>query len=182
MFIRISDLELRNLEFDEEFEPGAIDFGADLRQNGALKTKGRAELIREHHGGRVVVPSIRLVGKFAGDFEATCARCLEPVPQQVAREFDLLYRPLGSDRRADEVSISEAETEIGYYEGEGMELADSLREQVLLAVPIKAVCSESCKGICPQCGKNLNEGRCNCAPVMTDPRWDALKDLKKNLH
>ncbi|HEX6879487.1 MAG TPA: DUF177 domain-containing protein [Terriglobales bacterium] len=181
MFIRISDLELRQAEYDESFRPGMIEFGPDLRQVGPLKIKGRAELIKEHLGGKSVVLNIRLVGKWSGDFEASCARCLEPVAQRLEREYDLLYRPLGSDRRADEVSISEAETEIGYYQGEGMELADSLREQVLLAAPVKVVCSEACKGICAQCGKNLNEGSCNCAPVMTDPRWDALKDLKKNL-
>lgn len=181
MFIRISDLERRQAEYDESFQPGMIDFGPDLKQVGPLKIKGRAELIKEHLGGKAIVLNIRLVGKWFGDFEANCARCLEPVAQHLEREYDLIYRPLGSDRRADEVSISEAETEIGYYQGEGLELGDSLREQVLLAAPVKVVCNEACKGICPQCGKNLNEGSCNCAPVMADPRWDALKDLKKNL-
>ena len=182
MYIRISDLELRQAEYDEEFQPGAIDFGPDLRQTGPLQVKGRAELVREHHGGRVIVPNIRLVGKFSVDFEVNCARCLEVVSQHIERDFDLIYRPLGSDRRGEEVSISEAETEIGYYQGEGMELVDSVKEQVLLAVPVKVVCRESCKGLCPQCGKNLNEGDCGCSTVITDPRWDALKDLKKSLH
>ncbi len=181
MLIRVAELELRPLEFEQEFRPGTIDFGSDLRQVGPLKIKGRAELIKEHHGGKVIVPNIRLIGEFAGDFESNCARCLEPVPAHVERQFDLIYRPLGSDRRADEVSITEAETEIGYYQGEGMELADSLREQVLLALPIRFVCREDCKGICPGCGKNLNEGSCGCVQKMTDPRWDALKELKKNL-
>ncbi len=63
--------------------------------------------------------------------------------------FDLIYRPLGVDRRADEVSISEAETEIGYYQGEGLLLEDALREQVLLATPVRALCREDCKGLCP---------------------------------
>ena len=181
MLIRTADLELRPLEFDQEFRPGGIDFGSDLRQLGPLKTKGRAELVKEHHGGKVIVSNIRLIGEFSGDFEANCARCLEPVQTHVAKDFDLIYRPLGSDRRADEVSISEAETEIGYYQGDGMELADSLREQVLLAVPVKFVCREDCKGYCPSCGKNLNEGACGCVSRVTDPRWDALKELKKNL-
>jgi uncharacterized protein len=182
MLIRVADLELRPLEYEQEFRPGVIDFGvSELRQTSSLAIRGRAELIKEQHGGRVVVLNIRLVGDFEGDFEANCARCLEPVPLHLGKSFDLIYRPLGSDRRADEVSISEAETEIGYYQGEGMELADSLREQVLLAVPIKFVCSEGCKGICPRCGKNLNEGECGCVEKITDPRWDALKELKKNL-
>jgi|KBSMisStandDraft_5_1062788.scaffolds.fasta_scaffold519230_1 uncharacterized protein len=181
MFIRISDLEVRQSQYDEVYQPGRIDFGPDLRQISPIEIKGRAELIKEHHSGRVYVANIRIVGHWSGEFEANCARCLEAVPQKLERDFDLIYRPLGSDRRADEVSISEAETEIGYYEGEGMELADSLREQVLLAAPVKVVCDEACKGFCPHCGKNLNEGACDCAPVKGDPRWDALKELKKNL-
>lgn len=181
MLIRIADLELRPVEFDEEFPVGAIGFGSELRQVGPLKMQGRAELIKEHHGGKVIVPNIRLIGEFSGEFEANCARCLEPVPIPLQRTFDLLYRPLGSDRRADEVSITEAETEIGYYQGDGMELADSLREQVLLAVPIRFVCSEQCKGICAVCGKNLNEGACGCVQKVSDPRWSALEDFKKNL-
>jgi len=62
----------------------------------------------------------------------SCARCLEPVELPIARSFDLLYRPLESEKGSDEVAIHEAETEIGYYSGDGMELEDSLREQILL--------------------------------------------------
>ncbi len=113
MYIRISDLELRPLAYDEEFQPGAIDFGPEFRQTEPLHVKGRAELVKEHHGGRVVVPNIRLVGAFDVAYEVSCARCLETVAQHLEREFDLIYRPLGSDRRGEDVSISEAETEIG---------------------------------------------------------------------
>ncbi len=60
-------------------------------------------------------------------------------------------------------------------------MQDVLREQVLLAVPLKAVCREECKGICPQCGRNRNQESCQCAPELPDPRWDALKELKKDL-
>jgi uncharacterized protein len=52
---------------------------------------------------------------------------------------------------------------------------------MLLAVPIKTVCGDACKGLCPQCGKNLNHGDCQCEPVAEDPRWDALKGLKDKL-
>jgi len=181
MLIRVQDLELRRRDFDEHLQPGAIDFGSELRQAGVLDVHGRAELIREHRGGREYVSDIRLVGKLAGKVELSCARCLEPVRQAVDRSFDLIYRPLGVDRRKEEVSISEAETEIGYYEGEGLELEDVLREQVLLAVPIKVVCSAQCKGLCPRCGQNLNEGGCNCNDKPDNPRWDALRDLKSRL-
>jgi uncharacterized protein len=56
-----------------------------------------------------------------------------------------------------------------------------LREQVLLAVPLRAICREDCKGLCPQCGANLNEKRCSCAEPVEDPRWSGLKDLRGKL-
>ena len=182
MLIRVQDLEIRNQDFAEKLQPGTIDFGRELQQSGVMQVRGRAELIREHCGGRDYVADIRLVGELAGHFEVSCARCLEPVPQEVSRSFDLIYRPLGVDRRKEEVSISEAETEIGYYEGEGLELEDVLREQVLLAVPIKTVCRIDCKGLCPRCGQNLNQGSCTCQAAQDDPRWYALRDLKSRLH
>ena len=181
MLIRVQDLELRKIHFEEEFQPGAIDFGADVRQVGALRTKGHAELVREHHGGREVVNDIRFVGKFVGRLEVPCARCLESVRQEVSRTYDLLYRPLRGQKGSDEVSISEAETEIGYYSGEGMELEDALRERILLAVPIKTLCRPDCKGLCPHCGRNLNQESCECHEAHADPRWDALQDLKNRL-
>jgi len=126
MKIRIQDLEVRNLEFEHQFQPGEIDFGSEVRQVGSLQTEGRAELIREHHGGHHSIDDIRLVGKLDGRIEVSCARCLEPVELPISRSFDLLYRPLERERGSDEVAINEAETEIGYYSGEGMELEDSL--------------------------------------------------------
>ena len=98
-----------------------------------------------------------------------------------SRSFDLLYRPLESERGSDEVAINEAETEIGYYPGESMELEDSLREQILLAVPIKSLCRYDCKGLCPVCGVNRNQQLCDCDQHQPDPRWAALGELKSKL-
>lgn len=181
MMIRIKDLEVRKLEFELQFQPGEIDFGSDVRQVGTLETEGRAELIREHHGGHHSIDDIRLVGKLDGRVEVSCARCLEPVQIPVSRSFDLLYRPLESQKHSDEVAINEAETEIGYYAGEGMELEDSLREQVLLTVPIKSLCRYDCKGLCPVCGVNRNQQRCDCSQAAPDPRWAALGELRNKL-
>lgn len=181
MLIRVRELELRKLEFDENYQPGAIEFGLDFRQIGPLLSKGRAELVVEHRGHHQDVEDIRLVGGVTAELEFNCARCLDPVRLEVNRAFDLIYRPLGVDRRADEVSISEAETEIGYYQGEGLLLEDVLREQVLLATPVRALCREDCKGLCPHCGRNLNVEQCDCEQHVSDPRWNALADIKKKL-
>lgn len=181
MLIKIKDLELRKLEFDETFTPGVIDFGEDLVQTAPLRASGRAELIRENRGGKNIVEDIRLVGSVATEIENPCARCLEAVHNTISEQFDLLYRPLGVDAKGDEVAISEAETEIGYYQGEGLLLEDVLKEQVLLALPVKQVCRANCKGLCPQCGKNLNVESCDCVTTMADPRWSALEDIRKKL-
>jgi len=181
MLIRVQELELRKVEFNEDFQPGAVEFGFDLKQVGPLHAEGRAELVVEHRGHRNNVEDIRLVGSLAGEVETNCARCLEPVQQPLKRIFDLLYRPLGVDRVGDEVAIHEADTEIGYYEGEGLLLEDALREQVLLATPVKMLCREDCQGLCPQCGRNRNVDPCNCEPHPSDPRWDALSEIKKKL-
>jgi uncharacterized protein len=181
MFISIKELELRKIDFSEDIRPGIIDLGPDLVQTNALKTSGRAEMVAEHRGGKDVVEDIRIVGRFAVSIEAQCARCLEPVPGDFSGDFDLLYRPLGIDSGKDESSISEAETEIGYYTGDGLVLEDVLKEQILLALPAKAVCRENCKGFCPQCGKDLNSEQCSCAGESGDPRWSALADIRSKL-
>ena len=181
MLIEIAELELHPVDFQEEFPPDAIDLGADVRQTSVLKTSGRAQLVEEHHGKHKVIKDIRLQGDLATTLEVSCARCLEAVTQNVARAFDLLYRPQGTDAGNEELSVTAAEAEIGYYQGEGLLLEDALREQVLLVVPLKVICREDCKGLCPTCGKNRNTELCSCVPPAGDPRWEALKDLREKL-
>jgi uncharacterized protein len=181
MFLDIKELELQPLEFAEEFQSGAIDLGSEARQRGPLKASGRAEVVEEHHSKHQVIKDLRLRGKLSTQLELQCARCLESVPQDIKREFELLYRPLGADAGRDELSVTAAEAEIGYYQGEGLLLEDVLREQVLLALPLKVTCREDCKGLCPQCGKNLNQERCSCSTEVEDPRWAALKDVRSRL-
>jgi uncharacterized protein len=181
MLIEIKELELHPVDFREEFSPGAIDLGEDVRQQTMLRSEGRADLVEEHHGKHQIVQDIRLKGKLETELEVFCARCLEPVDLPVQRSFDLLYRPLGTDAGRKELSVTDAEAEIGYYSGEGLLLEDALREQVLLAVPLKSLCREDCKGLCPHCGKNLNEDACSCADDLEDPRWGALKEIRSKL-
>jgi len=181
MFLDIKELELHPLDFEEEFQPDVIDLGTEARQRTPLRASGRAEVVEEHHGKHQIIKDIRLRGKLAAGLELQCARCLEPVPKEIKREFELLYRPLGADAGRDELSVTDAEAEIGYYQGEGILLEDVLREQLLLALPLKATCREDCKGLCPQCGKNLNLEKCSCTSEVEDPRWAALKEVRGRL-
>ena len=182
MLIEIKDLERDPLDFREEFNPGAIDLGEEVRQRSPLFSEGRAQLVEERHGKHQVIQDIRLKGRLETDLEVACARCLEPVALPVKRSFDLLYRPLGIDSGHEELSVTDAEAEIGYYTGGKLLLEDTLREQVLLSVPLKSLCRDTCKGLCPHCGKNLNEAQCSCTEQLEDPRWAALKEIRTKLN
>ncbi len=181
MFIDIKDLERQPLDFEEVFQPDVIDLGGEARQRTPLKASGHAELVEEHHGKHQVIKDIRLRGRLSTGLELQCARCLELVREDVARDFELLYRPLGADAGRDELSVTDAEAEIGYYQGDGILLEDVLREQVLLALPLKVTCREDCKGLCPHCGKNLNQEQCSCSVPVEDPRWAALKEIRDRI-
>jgi len=181
MFLDIHELELHPLDFEEEFQPGVIDLGGEARQRTPLNSSGRAEVVEEHHGKHEVIQDIRLRGRLTAGLELQCARCVEPVAQNIVRDFELLYRPLGADAGRDELSVTDAEAEIGYYQGNGILLEDVLREQVLLTLPLKVTCREDCKGLCVHCGKNLNEEQCSCSTAIEDPRWMALREIRSKL-
>ena len=182
--ISLHNLKLHKnlIEFKEEFPADTLDLVPDVRQSGPLQSAGRAMLVEEHDGHRGKIDDIRVVGELKTDLEILCARCLEPVAFPVKREFDLLYRPAGLDVvEGKEVELQDKDAAISYYEHDGVELSELLREQVLLEVPLKTVCKEECQGLCPHCGSNLNHGKCGCEQPPADPRWEALKGLKDKL-
>ncbi len=183
MLISVHDLQLHGeqLNFEQEWQPESIDLGPDIRQAKPLTANGRALLVREHHGRKGSIEDIRLVGGFSTGLEILCARCLDPVAREIRRDFDLLYRPQGADAGQDELHLEAKEVDVAYYRGEGVLLEDVLREQVLLAVPIKTVCREDCKGLCPRCGQNLNANPCGCAPADSDARWSGLRSIRDKL-
>lgn len=166
MFIGVKELERHKLTFREEFAPGTIDFRTgEFRQAGPLRVEAEAEL----EGAE-----IHIVGRLSGRLEFTCARCLEPVERELAPRFDLVYRPVASIRRGEEIGLRADDLEIGFYADEGLFLADVVAEQVHLALPMKVVCGEACRGLCPGCGVNLNRERCRCGPQAVDPRLAPL--------
>ncbi len=169
------------MEFDLELASGAIDFGEQIEQKGLLATSGRAEVLHEHRGPKEIVPDFRLQGRFAGRFQMPCARCVEPVDVPLASDFDLIFRPIGVDSDAPERSITAPETEIGYYQKDSLLLEDVLREQVLLALPVRTLCKSDCKGLCPRCGANRNHRLCTCEESPADPRWEALAGLRSRI-
>ena len=180
MLLTIVDLEREPKIFKVALPPGEIDFGQEAAQLGDLASEGRAEVLHEHRGPKDIVADIRIKGNFRGAFEVPCARCVDPVEQTLAGEFDLLFRPSNVDENGAEQAISTDETEIGYYENGGLVLEDVLREQVILSLPARTLCRTDCKGLCPRCGQNLNETACSCEGP-TDPRWEALAGLSSRM-
>lgn len=171
MFLQIRQLQLEPIRFDETHQPGTIDyFDSQLRQVTPLAAKGKAELSE-------AMMEIRVLGHVSTTMEVACDRCLELTRFPIDTDFNLLYRPAAYSPEREEVNIDGAETEVGFYEGEGLELMDVLREQVLLSMPMHRVCREDCKGICPVCGQNRNAVACQCQVVATDDRWAGLKNL-----
>ena len=179
----ITPLQLQNepLVFLEEIAPGRIEYTPDTTQVGTLPVEGRADLLVEHRGPDGDVEDIRVRARFDGNFQVECARCLEPVAVPLAGDFYLIFRPEHADAEAGERAITLDETEIGYYGKAGLLLEDVVREQVLLSLPGRTLCAADCKGLCAQCGQNLNDGACGCAPVAADPRWNALEGLAGTL-
>jgi len=181
MEFKILELEREPVVFDLELAPGAVEFGDEAEQVGALATSGSAEVLHEHRGPKDIVADIRLRGRYAGTFQIPCARCIEPVEVPVSAEFDLVFRPLGADADAPERSITASETEIGYYQGDSLLLEDVLREQVLLSLPVRTLCKPDCKGLCSHCGANRNLQACSCDEGQNDPRWEGLTGLRNRM-
>jgi uncharacterized protein len=165
------------LALDLSLPVGAIEYTPDIVQTTPLHVTGKAELLEERRGPHEVVEDIRIRAHYEGSFEQLCARCLEPVPQHLKGDFDLLFRPEAADAIAGEHAITEDETEIGYYGESGLLLEDAVREQVLLTLPGRSLCQQDCKGLCPHCGANRNLNPCACVEKVVDPRLATLASL-----
>ena len=172
MFLDVKDLAVRKLRIRKSYAPGAVDYRTgDFRQAEPLEVRATAELVEGQ---------IRVTGELHTRLEMVCARCLEPVHEDISREFDLFYKPVLTMTKEEEERLKLDDTEIAFFEGEGMFLADVLAEQVLLALPMKAICRSDCRGLCPQCGVNLNNEECRCESHTADPRIAPLARLKQD--
>jgi uncharacterized protein len=122
----------------------------------------------------------RLAGRVKTELELPCSRCLEPFRLPVDAPFDIRFLPASENSGDAEREVAEEDLEIGYYEDDAVDLNELIREQFYLVLPMKPLCTEACRGLCAQCGTNLNTGACDCAPAWEDPRLAALKDLRRD--
>jgi uncharacterized protein len=124
----------------------------------------------------LVGAQIRIRGRVRTRLEASCDRCLASVGLPVEQDFDLSYRPVSTIAREGEVELPEDELGIGFFSGDGIELADVVTEQVILSVPMKVVCQPDCRGFCPVCRANLNFEKCSCLPAKETSPFSFLKE------
>jgi len=166
--ITLAELELHRVIASESYAPGSLDFhGAEYRQAAPLQLNATAELLAEE---------IRIRGHLATRLETSCDRCLGAVEIPLSCDFDLYYRPMQTIAKEEEIEIPADEMEIGFYSGDGIELADVATEQVILSVPMKVICGPECRGLCPVCRVNRNLTFCDCAPPQYDSPFASLKE------
>jgi uncharacterized protein len=115
-------------------------------------------------------------GRISGDVVGHCARCLEAYQFALATDFSFVLVPKAP--LPAEVELSDDDLDLGYYEGDEIDLSPLICEQVILALPTRPLCRDDCKGLCPQCGTNLNLGACRCAATPGDERLAVLRHLK----
>ena len=139
-----------------------LDSGIDW--DGAVAVRLRAS----HAGsGEVVVR-----GTVRGGIKQECRRCLSPVIERFDEEVTLVFS----------ADATEEDSDAGAFEFDpskgSLDLSEAVRGEVILAMNPYVVCDPECRGLCPRCGANLNEGACGCTAEEVDPRWEALRALK----
>jgi uncharacterized protein len=108
--------------------------------------------------------------------EVECDRCVAPLRESLGSGYQMYY--VWEESEAERIDPSEVQVMLP---GQTViDMSDDVRQTVLLALPLKHVCREDCRGLCPRCGRNLNEGSCDCKDTPVDGRWDKLKELQNN--
>jgi uncharacterized protein len=151
-----------SLKVDEKFVIDDEDFLEKTRLKNNVLLNGEIFKIDD---------SIIFTGTINYTFTAECARCLNEFDNTVESKFQaVIVRK--EDKESDEIQFVITDGNV--------ETDDTIKQLVYLSMPMKLLCSKDCKGICPNCGVNLNNQKCQCENNLTDPRFDKLKDLLKN--
>jgi uncharacterized protein len=173
-------IEVENLKekeqaeaFSHSYAPGEVeleDEGArlvsDAEVQGSASRKGE---------------EVRVRGSIKTEVELLCDRCAAPVRTPLEVEFDARFIPQAAAADGtDNVELLAEDLGLAAYEGDAVDVDELVREQITLALPLRNLCREDCKGLCPKCGADLNAGQCSCEQGERDPRWAALADWKKN--
>ncbi|MFA7535267.1 MAG: DUF177 domain-containing protein [Desulfuromonadales bacterium] len=177
MRIRIDDIKENGLTLDflEDVEnfPGLSEAGAVEGFVAPLSIHLR--VIRVHE-------LIEVEGKIETSIRLFCSRCLESFESFLAIPFSLAYaRELpeaAADSEEDEVELSAEDLGLIPFQGEEIDLRDGIREQILMSLPLQPLCNMECRGLCPQCGIDLNQSTCDCSQPELRNQFGALKNFK----
>jgi uncharacterized protein len=171
MRIELANLEDGRGEFATTYEADQLALEDERVQlAGPINVRGRIK-----RAGAEIVVSGHIEGKLSVD----CDRCLKELDLPLNTDFTIEYVS-GSDYESSQAAeLTEDEMAVSVFDGVGIDLDEIVKEQILLAVPTRLLCSVECKGICPVCGADKNTVNCSCESPTTDPRWDALRSLKR---
>jgi len=143
-------------------------------ENDIILSPIAARLRIEKVGNEVVVK-----GNLRADIKLQCSRCLKEFCSELSVPVDVVYHPVEELKGEDKHEVGVEELNMGFYSGEEMDLLALMEEQIVLNIPMKPLCAELCKGICPKCGTDLNVNECSCNIKEIDSRFDVLKKLLK---
>lgn len=173
MLISLARLPNDGTRFEHQYQTGELDVSA---HEFALREP-------PHITGRVKRSGmdVKVTGELKAALTVPCDRCLQDVPFQVEQPLNLVFIPADAERAAKgETELHESDLEFSFYENDELDVDQLIREQLELALPVRVLCREDCRGLCTQCGADLNTESCDCQP-LTDPRWQALAELKDQL-
>ena len=168
MIIELASLGKNPKPFELSFEPDEIDLGEGTRLTTKADCNGDISRVesKTHVRGAIKV-----------GVETDCYRCLEPVGKEVNVSFEDIFVDATAEPTDEEIELGSDALDESLIEGDEIDIADVVREQLILATTEKVLCREDCKGLCPQCGENRNLIDCKCEEKIEDPRWAALKNL-----
>jgi uncharacterized protein len=163
-----------SLQLQREFADRDLDLDP---QTAFLKSPARISAKIVLHKNQV-----RVTGRLQARLHLVCSRCLGTLPLEIDKEVNLEYSPDPLiEQDGEEIGLEYSDLEVGFYRGDRISLSDLVNEQLLLEVPMKTVCREDCRGLCPLCGCNRNEVSCDCSVEQIDPRLAALTALKQKM-
>ena len=170
MLLDLNRLHGRRERVERRFEPSDFD-----PQDEDYRVARPVDLSMdvEKAGG----DAFRVTGRATTGLELECSRCVEPFEVEVDDTFELRYVPAVENAGDGEREVAEDDLTTAFYREGSLDVIDMLREQFQLALPMKPLCAEACKGLCPVCGTNLNRTDCGHTPKWEDPRMAALKGL-----
>lgn len=177
--IRIEDIKGEGLVLD--FEEDALVFPT-LGEISAAGECGFPAPLRIHLRVQKAGEMVEIDAEVKTRVSLTCSRCLKGFEMPLATRFALTYAEelpeISGEEDEEEVELSAEEMGIILFHGEEIDLREAVQDQVVMALPLRPLCSEECRGLCPQCGADLNQGDCGCAPLAFNPKFGTLKDFK----